>query len=570
MIYGYLSDTALAPFGQSNTNYNAYSSYGTGVGQVTERVISMLNADMSVTETVDEQQVTSTPSPGLIIDPRTANGNMRCQGLFKGETSDVTDVSELKAAGIMSIHYDAYWAKQDAINKQDSGNLIDKVTKTPELVRLFNVIETITLSHYYDNDNSKWIHRSKEILETFLYEYDYNSLGYGYIPNSLIIPSVDYDETRAAYVRNVRRASTSITDKIGTNSISCDKPVLFPSYIQFEYQFTELESSTIFTLYLDPASMLSQYPLTKITHVVLPLSPEELFERAFSGNHLTMLANTSKYISNRITKDVYKSDNIMSTVNYTGAQSVNVSYATPGTGDSVISTDILVTCTYKGRPPTANEMKAEIYKVLYEYLEGTGATEEEIEEQINDVFPNLVTTDTYIIVPFYNTRIRADITNTYAYCRDTLSVAFIDRVIRAVMNQSSKSSAYTTLITIPGYLMHGVAVAEVPTNDAGAPDEISAKGLDSNDFFNSYQPLSSQDKNWITLTSEAQELAVRLAAIVGAEINNTALPVNITYSPGTQNIANISCSFYVFSIGTATFSVMTKSSFLKLMQGLPE
>lgn len=559
MIYGYLSDTALAPFGQNNTNYNTYSSNGTGVGHVTERVMSMLNTDMPITT----GGTTVKPSPGLIIDPRTSNGNMRCTGLFKGESTDVTNIADIKAAGVMSIHYDAYQAQKNADSPSFRGNLIENVTEVQEIVRLFNVIETITMSHYFDSTNSCWIYRNAEFLESALSNYSYNTTGYGYVPGTLRLPPIELGISKSAKVKNVHLNNATITDTIGTNPLSNDKSVVFADYIQFSYQFSELEAETVFTLYLNPEAMITQYPLSTITHVVMPLSPEELFAHAFEENAVLMLGASSQYVSDRISNEVYKAD-VMSTTNYTGAQSLSVTYLNT-------TTSITFTSVYKGRTPTVNEQKTEIYNVLHDYLVSTGEDDEnEIYETIRTIFPNLITTDSYTIVPFYGTRVKADVANSYAFCRDTLSIAFMERVIRAFQNQAPKSTAYSTLFTIPGYLLHCAAIADLGTGDAGIANEISEKGIDANEYFNSYQPLSSLDVNWITMSSEAQELAMYVQAIVGAELNNTAIPTNIPYTLSTRSVAGVTCTFYVFSIGTASFSVMMKDSYSALIQRLPE
>jgi hypothetical protein len=276
-----------------------------------------------------------------------------------------------------------------------------------------------------------------------------------------------------------------------------------------------------------------------------------------------MLGASSQYVSDRISNEVYKAD-VMSTTNYTGAQSLSVTYLNT-------TTSITFTSVYKGRTPTVNEQKTEIYNVLHDYLVSTGEDDEnEIYETIRTIFPNLITTDSYTIVPFYGTRVKADVANSYAFCRDTLSIAFMERVIRAFQNQAPKSTAYSTLFTIPGYLLHCAAIADVGTGDAGIANEISEKGIDANEYFNSYQPLSSLDVNWITMSSEAQELAMYVQAIVGAELNNTAIPTNIPYTLSTRSVAGVTCTFYVFSIGTASFSVMMKDSYSALIQRLPE
>lgn len=553
MIYGYLSDTSLAPLVgpngiSTNTDYQIYMSKGVGVGQLTERVMSMFNTDMALTN--DENVVLA---PGLIIDPRTISGNTRRTGLFTGNSGSVSDTAQIRAAGVMSIHYDQYLAVEDARrSSSNAGNLIQNISDTAELTRLFDVIETILMTHVYDELNGVWVYRDETTLDNFLTnKYGESAMDYGYVAGTLTLPEVDYSTDKTATMRNVSTTSTVVTDKIGTNEISRGAKILFPGYMKFSYKFSSMDSATTFMIYCDPETLVKSYDRVTITHIVLPLAPADLFTLTDeSSTASATVGNVSQYVGNTITSKIYKVNTLDST-NYTGAMMVQSCY---------IDTDHMInfTCVYRGRKPTISEAKNAVYNLLKNYLIEQGDTEDEAETRIDTVFPGLVSTEAYTIIPFYTTREVSDINSAYSFCRNVFSLAYLEKFVTLLRGNAANANAYTTLITIPGYMMHAVAVADRSTADATEPTEISQYGLDSNADFKDYQAVDTESRNWSTMTNEAQKLNQYLASIVASELNGIAPSIPFAYTEipvGGQQLTQ-----YTFTIGAATFSVLNKDA----------
>ena len=366
MIYGYLADTALAPLSPNNTTYQSYSGYGTGVGQVTERVLSMFNTDIKA-ESAPES---GTTHPGLIIDPRTNSSNMRCTECFSGPGIS----SQMRASGVMSIHYDRYLAYKDAEDSPDlTGNYIDRVTKQDELKILFTVIETITMSHIYDTNSNAWEYRTRDWLEGRLSSYSVSNIGsYGYVLDTLRIDA-QTSVSKTAKVRNVTSGSSVVVDTLGDDDTASGAAVYFPSSVSFSFQFSELTAPTAFVLYLDPATMLNNYAPTTITHVVMPMAPEDLCNptKITDMTKLVLLESSSAYVANMLsgsadddvlTHDYVYASDILNGTNYTGSVARSVGYLEGG------DTSIKFACIYKGSVPTTYVCLTAIFNALLKRL----------------------------------------------------------------------------------------------------------------------------------------------------------------------------------------------------------
>lgn len=562
MIYGYLADTALAPLGVNNTTYQVYSTNGTGVGQVTERVMSMLNTSIPL-----DGSTSTDPAPGLLIDPRTATSNTRRTNLFSGPSIP----SQIRAAGTMSIHYDRYLAYLDASGSSDlGGNYLDRVTNTAEISLLFSVIETIVMSHIYDVNSGVWEYRSKDYLEGQLSSYTTAVKGtYGYIRETLIMSSIA-ESDKTARVRTVSNESSVVTNVLGSDAVASIAPVYFPDSITFSFQFSQLSGPTSFRLYLNPEVMLRDYERTTITHVVMPLAPEDLCTVGFVANKssLETLDLTSAYVADMIsgttsegtstTHDAVFAGEIANGTNYTGSVARQTAYMDR-------SSNVKFACIYKGRTPTVFECLHAIYTALVNRLmtpEGGGKTEQEAKADVIEAFPDLLSAEQYTIIPFYDSIVAASINHTYTYARNVFSFAYMSRILGKLQGNAANYDAYATIIDIPGYDMHAIAVPPDPTTNAGLAPVVSEHGLDSNEEFSCYQPLSGTDTRWNTMTGEAKKLAEYLSTIVGSELNGTAITSNnINYTIEPQTIAGRRCNMYVFTIGSATFFVMQKSSY---------
>ena len=559
MIYGYISDTALAPLVgpngiSSNTDYNTFMTQGVGVGQLTERVMSMFNTDVPLTDT------STVLSPGLIIDPRTISGNSRRLGLFTGDPTYVANTSTIRAAGAMSIHYDQYLAVEDARNSPDTnaGNLIQDVDNVVELTRLFDMIETILYTHSYDSLNEVWIYNSQNALDSLLSnKYGEATTGYGYVAGTLVMPELSYASDKTANMRNISTSSNTVVNTVGTGE-SKDKRILFPDYIRFSFKFIALDSATAFTLYFNPAALINGYTRSTITHVVLPLSPQDLFTLTdTTGTSFSTVGDVSQYVGDMISSKIYKTD-VLKGTNYTGAKTIQTGY-----GDN--NHTINFTCVFRGRTPTTTEAKYAVYTILFNYLIDNGRTKDEAKEEIDATFPGLISTESYTIIPFYNTRVDSDISNTYNYSKNVFSLAYLERILNAYQDHATNANAYTTLITVPGYFMHAIAISEHSTASAETPELISKYGLDASTMFASYQAIDTQDIRWATMTDEAQKLNQYLSSIVGSELNGITPPVNFTYE--NRTVAGVPCVFYAFSVGSATFAVMSRGSYDSFING---
>ena len=574
MIYGYLSDTALAPLGANNTTYMSHSTNGTGVCQLTERVMSMFNTDMPITDSTDK-------SPGLLIDPRSA----RSRNLFSGAAGADT----VRADGVLSIHYDRYLTHKayeadpatinDMLDLLATGTADEKAASKVEISLLFTVIETITLSHTYDAVTNKWVYLSNETLNANLRSYSTNNKGkYGYRDGSVDIATMDSgyrDDSvsvsamdgvtdKTAKVRNI--TDNSVVDTIGSDATAKVADVIFADYISFKFRFSRFDDDTTFVLYLNPETMLRAYPIPTITHIVMPLAPEVLCsdelqltveENGYSA--IQTISMSSASVMDVISNELYKSDLLQGT-NYTGSVAKAVKYR-----DTEYS--VQFACIYRGRTPDNQTCFKAIYDALLLRLTTmpNPMTEEEAKEKIDEVFPTILSSTSFVIIPFYDSYVETDLNHAYAYSRNVFCLGYLRSIVKDVVGSSNVFDAYTTMIGIPGYGMHGVAIAEIATTGAEIKP-VSAKGLDSLEAFQSYQPLSSVNTNWITMTPESQKLANYLAVLVGAELVNSIIPPTMAYVPDERVLNGVTCSGYSFTAGGASFFVLKKRSYEALVR----
>lgn len=562
MLYCYLSDSSLLPDSTSNlpnnTDYNQLTSHGKGVGQITERVLSIFNIDDKSTEDIDE-------SPGVIIDPR-AN---RLKGLFQDENNSAAQIilNDYRCAGKMHLYYDKYWAIKDNL-PGDNIYTINFSENPTELETLFNVIEKCIYSHVFNSAGPVWDYRSRTELEEILHEYSSSTLSdFGYYAGSLEISNVISERDKKAKVKFI---SGNDFSKIITNN--CDATggemtdycsVLFPSIISFGFVFKELQSSrysdekvvTNFTIYFDPETLLTQYKKSRITNIIFPTDPRKLLAMDYD-NVYDVLRDSSNYVGNILTTEVTKSisaTSALESLSYTGASAITTPYKLNETE----SVNLTYTFIYKGRVPTEEEMKSALSKFLEDYIG------DDVDYDIDDVFPELETTASFIIVPIYDTRQVINLSSNNIICENIVSLKYIDRIVDAV----SSDKQCTTIITIPSYNMYAIACPiplETDTHEDSVATKPSVHGLDSVAEFQTYQAIDTDSEYWITMSDAAQTLNSYLSKIVAAELNNH-VPYEITYTIETKELGTRSYAFYVFTVGGVSFSVMKYQSYRELL-----
>ena len=541
MLYCYFSDTSLLPYtGETqsyNTTFDSFSKQGKGVGQITERVLSVFNSE---------------PSPGLLIDPRTIKGNTRCTKLFK--SSDASTVGDLvRCNGKMSLYYDSFYSKDDAEKYDTPQNDITDITfEMDELTDLFNVIETCIYSHTFDTVNNRWIYQTKETLTQALSNYSISShSAYGFVPGYLDIPAIEENSNQIAKIQfiDASLSSNNVSTLVGSNSRSNTSDVIFPDYIYFGFKFRAFEKTTFFKIYLNPEALLNKYDRCKITHIVFPTDPYQLLDPSYETASQA-LNIASEYVGNTLTKEVTKTNtNVLDTTNFTGALQFQTQYAfTDGTSEN-----LTFTCIYKGRKPTETEMRTAILDFLRSISDDTSP-------DLEDLFPNLQVAGSYTIIPFYNTRTNTNFVTNYIITENILSYGYMNRIVTALTTDVN----CTTILNIPGYNMHAVAY---PTETPDATEMIckpSLHGLDATPDFATYQPISTESPYWITMTDNAQLLNTYLAKIVASEANHQGIS-GFSYQLISKSIGGKNYSFYSFSVGGYRFEVMTANSYNELI-----
>lgn len=542
MLYCYFSDTSLLPYTKEtqsyNTTFDSFSKQGKGVGQITERVLSVFNSE---------------PSPGLLIDPRTINGNTRCTKLFKN--SDVANIGDLvRCNGKMSLYYDSFYSISDAAKFDEPANDITHTAfEMDELIDLFNTIETCIYSHTFDAINNKWIYQTKETLTQALISYSTSShSSYGFVPGSLIIPAMEENSNQIAKVQFVDASlsSNNVSTFVGSNQRSCASDIIFPDYICFGFKFREFDGNvTYFKIYLNPDALLNQYDRCKITHIVFPTDPYQLLDPSYeSASQALNIA--SEYVGNTLTKEVTKTNtNVLDTTNFTGALQFQTQYAfTDGTLEN-----LTFTCIYKGRKPTETEMRTAILDFLRSISDDTSP-------DLEDLFPNLQVAGSYTIIPFYNTRTNTNFVTNYIITENIFSFGYMNKIATYLTTDLN----CTTILNIPGYNMHAISY---PTETPDATEMIckpSLHGLDATPDFATYQPISTESPYWITMTDNAQLLNTYLAKIVASEANHQGIS-GFSYQLISKEIGGKSYSFYSFSVGGYRFEVMTANSYNELI-----
>ena len=560
MIYAYLFDTALTPL-VTDTIVNMNTLVGSyrddqgalkrgGVCQVDERVLSVFNTDDSVGKG---------GMPGVyhnvIRDPR----ETRMQALFTGSMDDVTGTGYERQAGTMCLHYDKYWADYENVAGNNISLLADKVY-AEQFRKLFNTIETVVYTHVFDNANKIWIYKTAAELEstlrtnTTLYgrgsttEDDITS---GYCPGTLTMSVVDYTNDKHATVRNCTISDPTVKTTLGTNVASYKAEVLFPNYIQFAFRFSGLSMPTWFRIYLNPDTMFENYPKCRITNVVCPADPKDLVNLSFV-NVETALHGASNYVANVMTGEVTKtSTDPLLTTNHTGAMPFVVNYTIPMSGSRYTFT---FTCVYKGRQPTIAEMRQAIKTILENARGGS----------VEDIFPGLYVSTSFIIVPMYNSRVTADTNLAITYCKGIYStVDFLKNYNGKARNNAVLNNVPDALLrtasqmVIPAYFMHAIVYPE----NYEAADVVK---LDALGDFESYQPISTEDSYWGALTDTAREFNSSVTKILASQLNNTQLPSDVQCSEETKAIfgEGKNRTYITFCVGEYSFSMMTRESFI--------
>lgn len=560
MIYGYLEDTALTPRSEniivsSGEQYGSYRNANGelvrgGVGQVTERVLSIFNTEEN-------------PQPnGLIeiyhhqiMDPR----DTRLQGMFTGSMDDVTGTNYERPHGDMKIHYDQYWAERENVAGNNIEAIKDK-TYADQFRKLFNMVETVVYSHTFDAVNKMWVYKTSSELDAVLRtnttvygsgsmtEDDITS---GYCAGSLTMPVVDYTNDKHAPVTSMSMTDNKIKTTIGTNPTSCNAEVLFPSYIQFAFRFSALAAPTWFRLYLNPDTLFANYPKSRITDVICPADPADLVHMSYV-NVESAINSASRYVANIMTGKVTKTTtDPLTTTNHTGAMPFVVNYTIPNSGSRYTFT---FTCIYKGRQPTIAEMRAAIKEIL-ETAQGSA---------VSSTFPGLYVSTSFIVVPMYNSRVTAFAGTSASYCRGIYStVDFLKNYNGKAVNNASLSDVPDNLIrkasqmVVPSYFMPALIYPE----NYEASDAVK---LDTVGDLESYQPISTEDPYWGSLSDTAREFNAAVSKIIASQLNNTQLPNDVQCSEETKAIfgEGKNRTYVTFCVGDYSFSLMTMESFM--------
>ncbi len=526
MLHCYLSDTSLFspniedPSTSTNITYDQFTTFGKGVGQITERVLSMFNTKYST---------------GLITDPRTVLGrNERITNLFKSYGIGY------RSYGQMCLHYDKYFAEKE-------GYAVDEITDQTVIKRLFDVIEICLMSHEYDPGIGKWKYASASDLDIALSGYSADANGYGYA-GDLHISAVRPEHDKKAKVKLINTTGV-ITTTLGTGEVST-ADILFPSYVEFKFQY-EIGKIIPMRIYFDPETLLTEYPNSYITSIIFPTNPEDLMNLRYD-TVLESLKESSCYVGNVMTHEVTKSDtNVLDTTNHTGAATYTTSYRIGNT-----DTNLTFTCTYKGRVPTQQDISNAVRDYLLALYPGQ-------EEQIDDILPGLRISSAFIVIPFYNTRSVVNTVANTTICENILSLGYINRIVERV----AQDKRCTTMLNIAGYNMHAFACPVPTTDELTHPlvDDIpSTHGLDSLDEFETYQAISTESPYWINMTDEEQDLNRYLSKIVAAELKGHS-PLDINYQIEVLDINGIACRFYSFTIDRVNFNVITQQSFNALV-----
>ena len=629
MLYCYLSDTALTPllnyditnYGQLNQINDANGTWQ-GVGQISERVLSVFNNEEEYTSyiKVDEDNRIPQKYPNVILDarePRTRYGgttyNYRIGSLFQGVGADEYPV------GNMALHYDAYLA---AKTETEFGNFLplmenNNTTKT-ELAMLFNTIEYCVYSHVFVPDVGWRYYTTAEANSTLIANSARVGNGSttkavaGYVVNSVIIPSFDPNNDRYASVRNIRSTAVTPTIKntIGSNAEAPEATanVYFPDYIQFTFRFSQLKEATIFRIYLNPSVFLKKYNRCTITHVVCPASPADLVNGDTLTDVMMGIGAASRYVANVLTSEVTKTNTIdaydmLKTTNATGASALEVKYIIrDDNGNEASHYTMAFTCIFKGRKPTMAEMREAVKKIF----ENAGFTK----EQVEPIFPDLYIARSYVLVPMYDTRVTLDTSLNIKYCTNIYDISQIYRNYNGQAKQyvlttdtnfipekvyyvlegdiyvpytddtgaaipadtyyehsrytlenyvPSSITKYSSIINVPAYYMYVLAYPREIVDE----DIEDAVPFDQLNLFSTYQPIGSTDVYWGTLSDAAKQFNESLTKIVASQINNVA-PTDVEYSLEVDSIFadDADRTYLTFVVDGYSFAVMSRESYI--------
>ena len=585
-IYCYLSDTALLPIDtvKNSTTYNAFSSNGCGVGQITDRVMSVFNTDINKEDLKDD-------SPGLLIDPRTQikSGyledqeaeNKRLSGLFSCNDASLAVTSLIpnyRAYGQMCLHYDT------ALDYNESNSISSIDISENELKCLFNVIETCVLTHTYNNSIGGWIYGTSDELEAVLDNYKYSRLGgtYGYVPGSLKISVFNSEINKCARVKlqhtDTRKLTLNNYAESG-NSLTVSKNIYFPAYIEFKFLFNQIQGNvvastpenmkpTVFRIYLDPETLLNQYVPCTIRKIVFPISPDKLLSKDYGSTVAEVITKSSKYVGDTLTHTVSMEPEteLLLRENYTGASAVTVDVPS---GDNT-NIAMTFTCLYKGAAPTKDTMRKAIGDFLDAYAESLGL--ENID--INSIIPSLQVSGKYYIIPLYDTITNLDIglydidrdgvadevDGQYRICRNIVPITFIRNKVQRVTPTTEFINASDVLM-IPGFNLYAVSI----------PLDAANGALSSIPAFANYQAISSISDYWDSMSSCEKDLNMYLAAIVSGELNsndNILRNRNFDVTKEVLSLCGMNCTFYTFTIASGQtsveFSVLTRESYSDL------
>lgn len=613
MLHCYLSDTALLPAGyllsnaKNTTTYGEFLSKGSGVGQITDRVLSVFNTDSNLSDNIDT-------SPGLIFDPRVGydannkptNDRIRAGLLFRDSTSLDTNnaISDYRCDGKMCLHYDTTLEKRSSAAAGDKLSTIS-ISKD-ELTCLFNIIERAIYTHSYSPNKSTTINGTaiegaweytnidgglsalEQELINSSYSYISQGGGFGYVPDSLrLSPRNSKDKVAAVKFVSSLNAVTTFNHTASGNILNELKPIYFPSYITFDFVFSGFQAQatgnevikTSIMIYLDPESLLTRYDPSTIVKIVLPTSPEAILTDNYGDSAVTAVSAASAYVGNVLTGAVSTDilSNLLTRENYTGATTFSIEHTVGAADDSVggmssntTSVNLTFTCLYKGRAPTVSEMHDAIRTFLQNY-----ATEHGYTVDIDSIFPELSVVASFVIIPFYDMYERIESNGTFTIAKNITSLDKINTRKNCVAGDLLYGAA-AAVLNIPSYnfialvLPKKVSVGENPN------------GLFDIDAYKHYQAISTTSDYWDSMTDSEKQLNMYLARMVSLELNVdtsdlTAVAVlrdynqQYTYLQEQITINSRICDCYTFTIvedgAAVTFSIIKRASAAELFQG---
>lgn len=602
MLYCYLSDTALLAFSDAgnSTTYGQFLSNGSGAGQVTDRVMSVFNIDLSKNE-----------SPGLIIDPRTSIDenqlvkNNRLQGLFKCEDGSETgsSISNYQAYGQMCLHYDPtlnYEKNGDIINPADK--ILNEDISNEEFTLLFNVIETCAHMHIYNVAYDAYTYPAKSAIEAKLASYKAESQSrtftttingvtsntskkYGYVVGSLRMNDFDEanyrDSENNRYASKVKLQSASsrkVTTKnysAASSTLSTTKPVYFPKYFEFDFLFAakQLDPTqgnpnpepvkTTFRIFFDPETLLNLYGACTIRKLVFPVDPSIIASGSEFGSSINdAIAKASMYVGDTLSNTVSTSTSIPDILlkeNYTGASTLILPFNGELNGTAE---NMTITCLYRGRTPSKEEMR----QAVIDFFIAQG-----YEEDISTIIPSLSASATFIIVPLYDTREVYNVDESasdidYTICKNIVPLSKFNVCLDTIIGGSSTlSSGKTTTLNIAGFNMHALAI---PEKDSQESEPYALSELAN---FARYQAISTASDYWESMTYSEKQLNMRLAAVVTSELSGNKSGIRNSQFAITETIKNVGgrdlkCyNFVILSEDSSVdFFVIRRSSYNEL------